>query len=162
MVSAMRKMLLAILLAPGGSALLPTGCADPGPAGPTLPSTFVFKYVDYEEKGGLLPIKGTLELTIEPDGHATAATRREFLHGVVRRDPLRREQLVELITKVDAWTAEGVHLPPKGQNQGLVVYGEKKAGWEKDASLPPKLKELVDFLLTIPPTLHVEKRDKGR
>lgn len=146
-----------------GFLLLSTGCADPAPAGPTLPTKLVFKQIEYEEMGGLLPITGTLELTIEADGHAHAATRREFLHGVERRDPLRREQLVELVTRVEAWTAEGSDLPPiAGKNHGLILYGTRKAGWEKEASLPPKLQELVAFLLSIPPTLHVERRDKGR
>ena len=59
------------------------------------------------------------------------------------------------------WTAKGGKLPPAAaKSHGLIVYGEKKAGWEKDASLPPELAELVRFLLTIPPTLPVKGRPR--
>ena len=69
--------------------------------------------------------------------------------------------MVELVTRVEAWTAKGGTLPPAaGKNHGLIVYGDKKAGWEKDASLPPELSELVRFLLTIPPTLRVKERPR--
>jgi len=141
--------------------LLLAGCASPGPAGPTLPETLTFKHVDYQESGGILPIVGTLELTIEPTGEARSACRRQILTDVERVGPLSREQLVELVTRVEAWTAKGGKLPPAaGKNHGLIVYGEKKAGWEKDASLPPELAELVRFLLTIPPTLRVKERTR--
>ena len=142
-------------------ALLAVGCASPGPAGPTLPETLTFKQVDYEEAGGILPIVGTLELTIEPTGEAKSACRRQILTDVERGGPLSREQLVELVTRVEAWTAKGGKLPPAaGKNHGLIVYGDRKAGWEKDASLPPELSELVRFLLTIPPTLQVKGRPR--
>lgn len=141
--------------------LLAAGCASPGPAGPTLPETLTFKQVDYEEGGGILPITGILELTIEPTGEAKSACRRQILTDVERAGPLSREQLVELVTRVEAWTAKGGKLPPAaGKNHGLIVYGDKKAGWEKDASLPPELSELVRFLLTIPPTLRVQSRPR--
>ena len=141
--------------------LLLPGCASPGPAGPTLPETLTFRHVDYTESGGILPIVGTLELIVEPTGEARSACRRQILTDVERGGPLSREQLVELVTRVEAWTAKGGTLPPAaGKNHGLIVYGEKKAGWEKDASLPPELAELVRFLLTIPPTLRVKERPR--
>jgi hypothetical protein len=142
-------------------AVLAAGCASSGPAGPTLPETLTFKHNDYEEAGGILPIVGALELKIEPTGEATSACRRQILTDVERSGSLSREQLVELVTRVEAWTAKGGTLPPAGgKNHGLIVYGGKKAGWEKDASLPPELAELVRFLLTIPPTLRVQQRPR--
>ena len=141
--------------------LLVAGCASSGPAGPTLPEVLTFKRVDYTESGGILPIVGTLELTIEPTGEARSACRRQILTDVERAGALSREQLVELVTRVEAWTAKGGKLPPAAaKNHGLIVYGEKKAAWEKDASLPPELAELVRFLLTIPPTLRVKERPR--
>jgi len=141
--------------------LLLSGCASPGPAGPTLPETLTFKHAEYQDSGGLLPIVGTLELVLSPTGEATSACRRNILTDVERSGPLTREQLVELVTRVEAWTAKGGSLPSAGgKYHGLIVYGEKKAAWEKDASLPPELAELVRFLLTIPPTLHVKGRPR--
>jgi hypothetical protein len=141
--------------------LLSAGCADPGPAGPTLPETLTFRHADYEEAGGILPIVGTLDLVIEPTGEAKSACRRQILTDVERSGALTREQLVELTTRVEAWTAKGGTLPPAaGKSHGSIVYGTKKAGWEKNASLPPELADLVRFLLTIPPTLHVNHRPR--
>lgn len=141
--------------------LVVAGCASPGPAGPTLPETFTFKHNDFEEAGGILPIVGTLELVIEPTGRAKSACRRQILTDVEREGDLTREQLVELVTRVEAWTARGGDLPPTaGKNHGVIVYGKKKAGWEKDASLPPELNDLVRFLLSIPPTLRVKQRPR--
>jgi hypothetical protein len=158
----MRPLLGAVaLLLAGGSTLLTTSCAQPGPAGPTLPMKLTFKLNDYEDKGGVAGITGTLELVIEPNGEARAACRRDILTDVERSDPLTREQLVELVARVDAWTSKGADVPPKGKNHGFIAYGEKKAGWEKDAVLPPELRALVDFLLTLPPTLRAATRRKG-
>jgi hypothetical protein len=138
--------------------ILLSACAS-GPAGPTLPHTLTFKQNEYDEAGGILPITGMLELTIETTGEATSACRRQILSDVEREGELSREQLVELVTRVEAWMAKGGSLPPAaGKNHGLIVYGDKKAGWEKDASLPPEVAELVRFLLTIPPTLSVKRR----
>jgi hypothetical protein len=142
---------LAILLAAAG-------CAS-GPAGPTLPSTLTFKLNDYEEGGGLLPITGRLVLTIEPTGEAQAATRRDILSDVVRKDDLTREQLEELVRRVNAWTASKEKDPVgTGKNHGFLGYTDRKAGWDKEATLPKELQELVQFLLTLPPTLRVEKK----
>ncbi|MBI3854282.1 MAG: hypothetical protein HY293_01180, partial [Planctomycetes bacterium] len=130
-----------------------------GPAGPTLPLTLTFRHNDYEETGGTLPITGTLELIIEPSGEARAACRRQILTDVERSDPLTREQLTELVARVEAWTSKAADLPPgTGKNHGFISYGAKKAAWAKDAPLPPELKELVTFLLTIPPTLRVNRK----
>jgi hypothetical protein len=133
------------------------GCAS-GPPGPTLPMTLNLKQWDYEESGGILPITGMLDLTIEPSGEARSACRRQILTDVERSGTLTREQLVELVTKVEAWTAKVSNMPGSGKNYSLLVYGEKKAAWQKDASLPPELDALVKFLLTIPPTLRVQQR----
>ena len=144
-----------------GLLLLAAGCASPGPAGPTLPETLTFKHNDYEEGGGILPIVGALELTIEPTGEAKSACRRQILTDVERSGPLSRRQLVELVTRVEIWTAKAGDFPPAaGKSHGSIVYGAKKAGWEKDASLPPELADLVRFLLTIPPTLRVKERPR--
>jgi hypothetical protein len=144
-----------------GLLLLGAGCADPGPAGPTLPETLTFRHADYEESGGILPIVGTLELVIEPTGEAKSACRRQILTDVERSGPLSRRQLVELVTRVDLWAAKAGDLPAaSGKNHGMIVYGTKKAAWQKDASLPPELADLVRFLLTIPPTLSVNHRPR--
>lgn len=135
-----------------------SGCAS-GPAGPTLPKTLNLKHNDYEEAGGILPIVGMLDLTIEPTGEASSACRRKILTDVERKGDLTGEQLVELVKRVEAWTAKGSDLTPKsGNNHVLITYGDKKAGWEKEASVPPEVAELVRFLLTIPPTLRVVQR----
>jgi hypothetical protein len=146
------KHLMAILLLAAGS-----GCASE-PPGPTLPLPLNLKVNDYEETGGILPIVGMLDLTIEPTGEAHSACRRRILSNVERRGELSREQLVELVTRVEAWTAKVGDMSGSGKNHGLLVYGTKKAAWQKDDSLPPELDALVRFLLTVPPTLHVEQR----
>jgi len=133
------------------------GCAS-GPPGPTLPIPLNLKLQDYEESGGILPVVGMLDLTIEPTGEARSACRRQILTDVERSGTLSRMQLVELVTKVEAWTAKVPNMPGTGKNHGLLVYGDKKAAWQKDASLPPELDSLLQFLLTIPPKLHVEQR----
>lgn len=143
------------------AALLVAGCASP--AGPTLPTTLTFKMEDYEESGGLLPITGTLELIIETDGDATSACRRQVFKDVERSDSLTREQLVELVARVEAWTAKRNTLPAvAGKPHGQLIYGDHKASWAKGAELPPEVNNLVTFLLTIPPTLNVVHRMKGR
>jgi hypothetical protein len=133
------------------------GCAS-GPAGPTLPIPINLKLADYEEKGGILPVTGILDLTIEPSGEARSACRRQILTDVERSGGLSREQLIELVTYVEAWTAKVSNMPGSGKNYGLLVYGDKKAAWKKDDVLPPELDALVHFLLTIPPTLHLQQR----
>jgi hypothetical protein len=116
----------------------------------------MLKVGDYEEAGGILPINGTLELLIEPTGEAKSACRRQIFTDVERKGDLSREQLVELLTRVEAWTSKVGDLPPgTPKSYGLLVYGTKKAAWEKDASLPPELEALVTFLKTLPPTLRV-------
>ena len=148
------RILLAALVA-----LSVAGCAG-GPAGPTLPQTLTFKLNEYVEGGGILPLTGRLELIIEPTGDAKSACRRDILTDVQRSGSLSRQQLVELVAKVDVWT-KSTTPSPSGNNHGLIVYGTHKAGWQKDATLPPELQALVDFLLTIPTTLQLETRRKG-
>ena len=150
----MKYFLAAILLGSGA------GCAT-GPAGPTLPDKLTFKLNEYTEGGGVLPLTGRLELTIETTGEAKSACRRDILTDVERTGSLSREQLVELIARVEAWTSKGGDTAPAGSNHGLIVYGAKKAGWTKDASRPAELQKLVDFLLTIPPSLRPVQRRKG-
>jgi hypothetical protein len=140
--------------------MLISGCAT-GPAGPTLPHTLTFKLNEYVEGGGILPLTGRLELTIDRSGDARSACRRDILTDIERSGSLSREQLLELGTRVQAWTSKEGATAPAGKNHGLIVYGERKAGWAKDAVLPPELQQLVDFLLTIPTTLPVETRRKG-
>lgn len=150
----MKTFLAALLL---GSV---AGCAT-GPAGPTLPETLTFKLNEYTEGGGILPLTGRLELIIEPTGDARSACRRDILTDVERTGSLNREQLVELVSRVEAWTSKAGDMAPAGNNHGLIVYGTRKAGWTKDASLSPELQGLVDFLLTIPPSLRPVQRRKG-
>jgi len=138
------------------------GCADPAPAGPGLSTTLTFKLNEYEERGGLLAIEGRLELTIEPSGEAHSACKRDILTDVERKGTLTREQIADVLARVEAWKSSSKDVPPAGQNHGLIVYGAKKAGWAKDAALPAELQELVKVLLTIPPTLSVERRAKGK
>jgi hypothetical protein len=133
------------------------GCAS-GPPGPTLPLPLNLKLTEYEESGGILPIRGMLDLTIEPSGEGKSVCRRQILTDVERDGTLARHQLVELVTKVEAWTSKVPNMPGTGKNYGLLVYGDKKAAWQKDDSLPPELDMLVKFLLTIPPTLKVQQR----
>lgn len=143
---------LAILLA------ILAGCSS-APAGPTLPQTLTLRRVDYEEKGGILPVSGILELVIEPTGEAKSSCLRTLLTNVDRAGDLDHEQLVELVQKVEAWVKKaGDATPPKGNNYGLLIYGDKKAGWQKDDKLPPELESLVNFLLTVPPTLRLQIR----
>jgi hypothetical protein len=149
------RILLATL-----AAMTISGCAT-GPAGPTLPHQLTFKLNEYTEGGGILPLTGRLELTIDRSGDARSACRRDILSDVERSGSLSHDQLVELVSRVQAWTSKEGSPAPAGNNHGLLVYGEKKAGWAKDAVLPPELQQLVDFLLTIPTTLHVETRRKG-
>lgn len=149
------KFLFAALLM--GSA---AGCAS-GPAGPTLPEKLTFKLNEYTDNGGVLPITGRLELTIETTGDAFSACRRDILTDLERTGSLSREQLVELLSRVEAWTAKAGDTPPAGNNHGFLSYGTKKAGWSKDASLLPELQKLVDFLLTVPPSLRPVQRRKG-
>jgi len=144
----MRILLAAVAL------MAVAGCADPGPAGPTLPMKFRFEIEDYEDSGPILPITGRLELVIEPNGTAFAATRRKIFTDFERSGPLTREQLEELVSRVEAWTSKGGDLPSSPKPYGLILYGEKKARWDKEKALSPELQELVKFLLTIPPTLH--------
>jgi hypothetical protein len=136
------------------------GCAT-GPAGPTLPEKLTFKLNEYTEGGGVLPLTGRLELIIEPTGEARSACRRDILTDLERTGDLNREQLVELVARVEAWSSKAGDTAPAGNNHGLIVYGTKKSGWTKDASLPPELQKLVDFLLTVPPSLRPVQRRKG-
>jgi hypothetical protein len=57
-------------------------------------------------------IQGRLELLIEPNGTAFAATRRQIFTDFERTGPLTREQLVELAHRVDAWTLKDENPPP--------------------------------------------------
>lgn len=138
------------------AALLVAGCAPSGPAGPTLPVPLTFSMADYEDKGGILPITGTLVLTIEPSGVAKSACHRPILTDVERRGELNGEQLQELVRRVDAWAAKAGDAPPApAKVYATLVYGTKKAWWQKDATLDPELTSLVQFLLSIPPSLSV-------
>src|SRR5881392_3465025 len=92
-----------------GLALL-VGCSS-GPPAPTLPQTLTFRRGDYEETGGILPIVGTLELTLEPSGAAKSSCLRQILTNVEREGELSREQLLELVNRVEAWTAKPGNLP---------------------------------------------------
>src|SRR5690242_12731860 len=82
------------------------GCAASGPPAPPLSATLILTEQDFEEKGGILPIVGTLTFTIEPDGRATSFCRRQILTDVERRGELSNEARWDLNTKIEAWTSK--------------------------------------------------------
>jgi hypothetical protein len=138
-----------------GLLVFAAGCASE-PAGPTLPMPVTLTLADYEEEGGILPIVGTLELTVEPTGAAKSVCRREILTDVERKGELNHDQLVELVARVEAWTSRGNDPEfARGKPRGVLVYGTRRAAWGKDDTLEPELNALVIFLRRIPPTLRV-------
>lgn len=139
--------------------LLLAGCAASGPPAPPLAQTLTLTEQNYEEKGGILPMSGTLTLTVEPDGSASSICKRQILTDVERRGDLSNEARWELHTKVEAWVAKaGSPPPPSPKHYGLLTYGDLKVAWEKDASLAPELADLVGFLKQQIATLGVVRR----
>jgi hypothetical protein len=140
-------------------AVVLAGCAASGPPAPPLPHTLVLMEQNYEERGGILPIVGTLTFTIAPDGGAECITRRQILSDVERKGDLSNEARWELHTKVEAWTAKaGTPPPPHPKPYGSLSYGELNVTWEKGTLLPPELADLVVFLKTQTTTIGVVRR----
>src|SRR3954465_13305023 len=135
------------------------GCAASGPPAPPLSHPLTLVEQNFEDKGGILPIIGTLTFTIEPDGQATSFCRRQILTDVERRGELSNEALWELNTKLEAWTAKAGKPPAPAPNAyGSLTYGELKVGWGKGDLLAPELADLVSFLKAQTTTIGVVRR----
>jgi hypothetical protein len=135
------------------------GCAASGPPAPPLSQTLILVEQNFEEKGGLLPIIGTLTFTVAPDGAATSICKRQIFTDVERRGDLSNEARWELHTKVEAWTAKaGPPSAPSPKSYGSLSYGDLKVTWEKDALLMPELADLVAFLKVQTTTISVVRK----
>jgi hypothetical protein len=136
------------------------GCAASGPPAPPLSATLILTEQDFEDKGGIFPIIGTLTFTIEPDGHATSFCRRQILSDVERRGELSNEAHWELNTKLEAWTAKAAKPadPAPAKPYGSLTYGDLKATWGKGDLLAPELADLVAFLKAQTTTIGVVRR----
>ncbi len=139
--------------------LILAGCAASGPPAPPLEATLTMTEPDFEEKGGILPIVGTLTVTVAPDGAAESICRRQIFTDVERRGDLSNAERWELHNKVDAWVARAGEDPASsGPPYGVLTYGTHKATWSKGASLSPELRELVQYLKTLTLSLNVVRR----
>jgi hypothetical protein len=148
----MKKTLAALLL------ILP-GCASSGPPAPPLEATLTLTEPDFEEKGGILPIIGTLTVTITPEGAGESICKRQILSDVERRGDLSNAERWELHNKVDAWVAKSGEDPgSSGPPYGVLSYGTHKATWNKGASLSPELRELVQYLKMLTLSLNVVRK----
>jgi hypothetical protein len=136
------------------------GCAASGPPAPPLSSTLILTEQDFEDKGGIFPIIGTLTFTIEPDGHATSFCRRQILSDVERRGELSNDSRWELNTKIEAWTAKAARpsAPAAPNPYGSLTYGDLKVTWGKGDLLAPELADLVSFLKAQTTTIGVVRR----
>jgi hypothetical protein len=140
-------------------AVVLAGCAASGPPAPPLSQTLILTEQEFQEKGGILPIVGTLTFTIQPDGEATSICSRQIFTDVERRGDLSNEARWELHTKVEAWTAKAApSSPPSPKPWGSLTYGDLKVTWEKDALLAPELADLVAFLKAQTTTISVVRR----
>jgi hypothetical protein len=139
--------------------LLLSGCGPSGPAAPPLEAAITLTEPDFQEKGDLLPIVGTLTVTVTPDGEASSICRRQILTDVERRGSLSNEERWELHTKAEAWAARsGEDTGGAGKPYGTLTYGTHKATWEKGASLSPELADLVHYLKILSQSLGVVRK----
>jgi hypothetical protein len=114
---------------------------------------------DYEETGGILPVVGFLTVTVQPDGDATSVCKRQILTDVERKGDLYNSERWELYTKAEAWAASaGTEAAPPGKPHCSLTYGSHKATWEKGASLPPELDDLVHYLKKLSQSLSVVRK----
>ncbi|HLY10569.1 MAG TPA: hypothetical protein VKW04_14795 [Planctomycetota bacterium] len=139
--------------------VLLAGCGTSGPPAPPLPAPITLTLPDYEEKGGILPVVGTLTVTVTPEGEASSICRRQILTDVERRGELSNSERWELHTRAEAWAAKaGDELAPPGKTFGSLIYGAHKATWEKGASLSPELDLLVHYLKELSLSLSVVRK----
>jgi len=148
----MKQLLVGILV-------LLAGCASSGPPAPPLSAPITLIEPDYEEKGGILPVAGMLTVTVKPEGEATSICRRQILTDVERSGDLTNSERWELYTKAEAWAAKAVNEgAPTGKPRCSLTYGEHKTSWEKGASLPPELDELVQYLKSLSRSLSIVRK----
>ncbi|HLY75785.1 MAG TPA: hypothetical protein VKU80_16830 [Planctomycetota bacterium] len=142
-----------------GMLILLVGCASSGPPAPPLSASITFTEPDYEEKGGILPVTGFLTVTVKPEGEATSICKRQILTDVERSGELSNAQRWELYTKAEAWAAKAVNEgAPTGKPHCSLSYGNHRATWEKGASLPPELDELVQYIKSLTLSLSVVRK----
>ncbi|HZE99421.1 MAG TPA: hypothetical protein VE981_20625 [Planctomycetota bacterium] len=135
------------------------GCASSGPAAPPLPHAITLVEPDFEEQGGIIPMIGTLTLTITPEGEGTSVCKRQLFTDVERRAYLTNEERWELSTKVEAWVAAAGRTPPNtGKPYGTLAYGDLKATWEKGAVHPLEQADLILYLKKLVFSLNVVRK----
>lgn len=134
-------------------------CASSGPPAPPLAHPIVWVQKDFEEKGGILAVVGTLTLTVSPEGEGESTLKRQLFTDVDRRSWLTNEERWELRTRIEAWVASaGKPEAPSPKSHGTLTYGELKVGWEKGASLSPELTALLDYLKQVTFSLSVVRK----
>lgn len=135
------------------------GCASSGPPAPPLAATLTLTEPDFEEKGGILPVIGTLTVTVTPDGEASSICKREVFTDVERRGDLSNAERWELHTKAEAWADKSEENPVSAARPyGVLTYGTHKATWQKGASLSPELEDLVHYLKVLTLSLSVVRK----
>lgn len=135
------------------------GCASSGPPAPPLAHPIVWVQKDFEEKGGILAVVGTLTLTVTPDGEGESSCKRQLFTDVDRRGGLSNEERWALHTKVEAWVASaGKPEVPSAKSHGTLTYGDLKVGWEKGAILSPELTALLEYLKEVTFSLNVVRK----
>jgi hypothetical protein len=141
-----------------GAILLLVGCSS-GPTPPPLAASITLTEPDFEEKGGILPIVGTLTITVTPDGDASSIVKRQLFYDVERRGDLSNAERWELHTKAEAWAEKSAEDPVSpGAPYGVLTYGTHKATWQKGASLSPELADLVHYLKILTLSLNVVRK----
>jgi len=134
-------------------------CASSGPPAPPLAHPIVWVQKDFEEKGGILAVVGTLTLTISPEGEGESTCKRQLFTDVDRRGWLSNEERWALHTKIEAWVAAaGKPEAPGAKSHGTLTYGDLKVGWEKGASLAPELAALLEQLKEITFSLNTYRK----
>jgi len=138
--------------------VLVAGCAASGPPAPPLAATLTLTEPDFEEKGGILSIVGVLTMTVQPDGEATSICKRQIFTDVERRGDLSNSERWELHAKAEAWAEKAGAEAPAAKPYGTLTYGDHKASWEKGATLPPELADLVQYLKRLTLSLSVVRK----
>lgn len=133
-------------------------CASSGPPAPPLAHPLVWVQKDFEEKGGILAVVGTLTLNVSPEGEGESSLKRQLFTDVDRRGWLSNEERWELHTRLEAWVAVAKAEAPGPKAHGTLTYGDLKVGWEKGASLPPELTVLLDYLKQVTFSLNTVRK----